>query len=124
AQVPPVPARGRGGSPAALAPPPHQPPPPATGHHRPDHRTTRGPRGQRHRSRPAHHRLAPATPPPPGRVTGLHPPPSTRSRADHPDAAEAAQILLHPVRRRATQRTLAGRLHPLVAGRRHPCGDP
>ena len=54
-------------------------------------------------------------------------PPSTGTcarRADHPSTAEAAQVVLQPVRRRTTQRTLAGRLHPLVAGRRHPRRDP
>ena len=39
---------------------------------------------------------------------GHHPPAPARGRADHPSTAEAAQIVLHPVRRRTTQRD-AGR---------------
>ncbi len=69
-------------------------------------------RRQRPRQWPAHHRLAPATPPRFGRVSALDPPPPARGRADHPDAAEAAQILLHPIRRRTTQANVGGPTSP------------
>ena len=41
-----------------------------------------------------------------------------------PPTAQAAQALLHPVPGRPAQRMLAGRLHPLDAGRRHRRRDP
>ena len=47
------------------------------------------------------------------------------SRVRHPPTPESdPKVAWHPVRRRPTQRTLAGRHHPLAAGRRHRRGDP
>jgi transposase-like protein len=46
------------------------------------------------------------------------------ARVRDPAAAEATPLVLAPVRSRTIQRTLAGRHHPLAAGRRHRGGDP
>ena len=45
-------------------------------------------------------------------------------RAGHPGSAEAAEVVLPAVRRRAAQRVLAVRLHPLPARRRRGHRDP
>ena len=45
-------------------------------------------------------------------------------RVRHPPTAETTPGVVAPVRRRAAQRTLAGRHHPLAARRRHRRGDP
>jgi hypothetical protein len=119
-----LPAAGRGRVRAPLTPPAHQPNPVTPSHHRPDHRAAGETSQQRPRPRPPHHRLASATPPPLDGLAGVHPPPPTRRRAGRTHTAEATQILLHPVCRRTTQRTLASRLHPLVARRRHPRRNP
>ena len=109
--------RRRGRVPASLTPPQDQPDRDRTSHRHADHRTPlqahhRGP-GRRAR----HHRLAPPPPPRHHRV-GVHrqPLPDPR-RAGHPNAEEATQVVLPPVRRQPAQRDLAGRLHPLPA---HP----
>jgi len=47
-----------------------------------------------------------------------------RGRTDHPNTGETSQVLLHSLRRRTTQRTLAGRLHSLVARRQNPHRNP
>ena len=67
--------------------------------------------------RPGHHRVAPRAPPPDRRCPGRRSRDPEPSRPGGPGADEEAQVLLHPLRRRAAQRDLAVRLHPLPA---HP----
>ena len=79
-----------------------QPDPAPAAHHRSDRRITGEAGRQGPRQWAAHDRLAPGTPPWPGGVGGHHPPAPARGRADHPRTAEAAQVVLQPVRRRTT----------------------
>ena len=47
----------------------------------------------------------------------------TRAGLVTPEPGKRPEILLHPVRRRAAERMLAVRLHPLAPGQRHRGGD-
>ncbi|MFY9778848.1 MAG: integrase core domain-containing protein [Trebonia sp.] len=59
-----------------------------------------------------HHRLAPAAAPPGESLPG-NGQPDPGPGPGHPGAGQAAEVVVHPVRRRDAQRVLAGRLHPL-----------
>ena len=65
------------------------------------------------RCRRGHDRLAPRTPPPaPGVASDDRPHPAP-PRSGHAGPGQAAPLVLHPLRSRAAQRDVAGRLHPL-----------
>ena len=63
--------------------------------------------------RPADHLLAPGAPPPDPGLGGHCQPHPGPPGPGHPRCREAAEVVLHPLRRRAAQRVLAVRLHPL-----------
>jgi hypothetical protein len=71
-----------------------------------------------------HTRLAPGTSSPPHRAARDDQPASARRRPSATQPAETTEIVLRPLRRRTTQRTLTSRLHPLVARRRHSRRNP
>ena len=115
----PLPRRGRRRLRATITTPPHQPDrdPQAT-----IDLIIRAPQTAdrvRPRRRPRHHRLAPAAPPPGHSLDQHHRPDPDPPEPGRTAAEEATEVLLHPLRSRATQRDLAVRLHPLPPRRRH-----
>ncbi len=114
----PPPCRGRGGVRAAVTAAGNLPEYAGRYGRRPDHHAAEGPGRAGPGRRPAHHLLAPGTPPPDPGLARHHQPLPVPGRPGHPRAAQTAEVLLPAVRRRAAQRVLAVRLHPLPARRR------
>lgn len=87
------------------------------------HTRHRAPTRTTHRRRPRRRPDHPTNTPGPTRpARALHlddPPHPAPPRPDHPTTTQTPQKLLHPIRRRTTQRMLAIGLHPLDTGRRH-----
>ncbi len=119
----PLPGRGRGGVRAAVAAagnvPGRDQRRDCPAHHRVAEGAVRAGPGRR----AAHHRLAPGAPPPDPGIGGDGQPVPDPGRVSHSRAEEAAEVVLHPVRRRAAERAVAVRLHPLAPGRRQGSGD-
>ena len=120
----PLPGRGRGGVRAAVAAAEDLTVGDQPGHRGADRAAAQGPGRAGPGRRAAHHRLAPGAPSPdPGLGGDRQPLPGPR-RTGHPRPREAAEVVLPAVRRRAAQRVLAVRLHPLPARRRRGHRDP
>ncbi len=118
-----LPHRGAGGVRATIAAPQVLTDSHPAAHRRTHRRPAPPPRRAGSRRRPRHHRLAPW----PTRhedLTRHDRPYAYRRRPGHPAAAQAAPQLIRPLRRRAAERHLAGRLHPLPPRRRHRRRDP
>jgi hypothetical protein len=111
----PLPARGRGRVPAAIETAEKIPDRNLRRDGRADRPAPQGTHRRRPGRRPAHNRLAPGAPSPGPGVGGDHLLAADPCWLGDRGAEEEAEDRLPAVRRRAAQRDLAGRLHPLPA---------